>query len=247
MGRIASGANHPTFWGLQGGPRCFGRSKLQFRLGDNKGGLETSLGVWLPTSHPHHTACPGLPFVDGALETHAIRLLPDDCPPFRKPSFYLHQSAAEREATVKMATPSQMLTKFESKSSRAKGIAFHPKRPWILVSLHSSTIQLWDYRMGTLIDRFEEHDGPVRAVAFHKTQPLFASGGDDYKIKVWSYQTRRCLFTLNGHLDYVRTVFFHDELPWIVSCSDDQTIRIWNWQNRSLSTMAPRLPSHPLC
>ncbi|KAK0757582.1 hypothetical protein N5P37_009596 [Trichoderma harzianum] len=127
-----------------------------------------------------------------------------------------------------------MLTKFESKSSRAKGIAFHPKRPWILVALHSSTIQLWDYRMGTLIDRFEEHDGPVRGVDFHKTQPLFVSGGDDYKIKVWSYQTRRCLFTLNGHLDYVRTVFFHHELPWILSSSDDQTIRIWNWQNRSL-------------
>lgn len=45
-------------------------------------------------------------------------------------------------------------------------------RPWILVSLHSSTIQLWDYRMGTLIDRFEEHDGPVRGIDFHKTQPL---------------------------------------------------------------------------
>lgn len=133
-----------------------------------------------------------------------------------------------------MQSSSGMLTKFESKSSRAKGIAFHPKRPWILVSLHSSTIQLWDYRMGTLIDRFEEHDGPVRGVDFHKTQPLFVSGGDDYKIKVWSYQTRRCLFTLNGHLDYIRTVFFHHELPWIVSASDDQTIRIWNWQNRSL-------------
>ena len=45
-----------------------------------------------------------------------------------------------------------------------------PPRPWILVALHSSTIQLWDYRMGTLIDRFEEHDGPVRGVDFHKTQ-----------------------------------------------------------------------------
>ncbi|CAN6666829.1 coatomer subunit alpha [Trichomonascus vanleenenianus] len=126
----------------------------------------------------------------------------------------------------------QMLTKFESKSSRAKGVAFHPKRPWILVSLHSSTIQLWDYRMGTIIDRFEGHDGPVRGVDFHKTQPLFASCGDDYTVKVWSLQSRKCLFTLTGHLDYVRTVFFHDDLPWLISCSDDQTIRIWNWQNR---------------
>ena len=47
----------------------------------------------------------------------------------------------------------------------------------------STPLQLWDYRMGTLIDRFDEHDGPVRGVHFHKSQPLFVSGGDDYKIK----------------------------------------------------------------
>ena len=58
-----------------------------------------------------------------------------------------------------------------------KGLSFHPKRPWILASLHSGVIQLWDYRMGTLIDRFDEHDGPVRGVYFHKSQPLFVSGG----------------------------------------------------------------------
>ncbi|XP_020096558.1 coatomer subunit alpha-3-like [Ananas comosus] len=126
-----------------------------------------------------------------------------------------------------------MLTKFETKSNRVKGLSFHSKRPWILASLHSGVIQLWDYRMGTLIDRFDEHDGPVRGVHFHKTQPLFVSGGDDYKIKVWNYKTHRCLFTLLGHLDYIRTVQFHDEYPWIVSASDDQTIRIWNWQSRT--------------
>ncbi|KAI6677658.1 hypothetical protein NL676_038454 [Syzygium grande] len=126
-----------------------------------------------------------------------------------------------------------MLTKFETKSNRVKGLSFHSKRPWILASLHSGVIQLWDYRMGTLIDRFDEHDGPVRGVHFHKSQPLFVSGGDDYKIKVWNYKTCRCLFTLLGHLDYIRTVQFHHEHPWIVSASDDQTIRIWNWQSRT--------------
>lgn len=70
-----------------------------------------------------------------------------------------------------------MLTKFETKSNRVKGLSFHSKRPWILASLHSGVIQLWDYRMGTLIDRFDEHDGPVRGVHFHKSQPLFVSGG----------------------------------------------------------------------
>ena len=77
-----------------------------------------------------------------------------------------------------------MLTKFETKSNRVKGLAFHPSRPWVLASLHNGVVQLWDYRMGTLLERFDEHDGPVRGVCFHQTQPLFVTGGDDYKIKV---------------------------------------------------------------
>lgn len=126
-----------------------------------------------------------------------------------------------------------MLTKFETKSARVKGLSFHPKRPWILTSLHSGVIQLWDYRMCTLIDKFDEHEGPVRGICFHGQQPLFVSGGDDYKIKVWNYKQRKCLFTLLGHLDYIRMTTFHHEHPWVLSCSDDQTIRIWNWQSRS--------------
>ncbi|KAI0064361.1 coatomer subunit alpha-2 [Artomyces pyxidatus] len=130
---------------------------------------------------------------------------------------------------------SVMLTKFESKSNRVKGLAFHPTQPLLAASLHNGSVQLWNYRMGVLVDRFEEHEGPVRAVAIHPSRPLLATGGDDYKIKVWDLrpQSRRCLFTLHGHLDYVRTVQFHHEMPWIISCSDDQTIRIWNSTSRN--------------
>lgn len=78
----------------------------------------------------------------------------------------------------------EMLTKFETKSARVKGISFHAKRPWVLASLHNGVIQLWDYRMCTLLEKFDEHDGPVRGICFHIQQPLFVSGGDDYKIKV---------------------------------------------------------------
>jgi coatomer protein complex subunit alpha (xenin) len=52
-----------------------------------------------------------------------------------------------------------MRLQFESKSNRVKGLSFHPKRPWILASLHNGSIQLWDYRMGTLLEKFEEHEG----------------------------------------------------------------------------------------
>ncbi|CAK5274683.1 unnamed protein product [Mycena citricolor] len=130
---------------------------------------------------------------------------------------------------------SVMLTKFESKSNRVKGLSFHPTQPLLAAGLHNGSIQLWNYRMGVLVDRFDEHEGPVRGLDFHPSRALLASGADDYRIKIWDIrpQNRRCLFTLNGHLDYVRSVQFHHEMPWIISCSDDQTIRIWNSTSRN--------------
>jgi coatomer protein complex subunit alpha (xenin) len=52
-----------------------------------------------------------------------------------------------------------LINKFETKSKRVKGLCFHPKRPWVLVSLHNGVIQLFDYRIGVLVDKFSEHDG----------------------------------------------------------------------------------------
>ena len=39
------------------------------------------------------------------------------------------------------------------------GLAFHPTRPLLVASLHNGSVQLWNYRMGVLVDRFEEHEG----------------------------------------------------------------------------------------
>ncbi|SCN58656.1 coatomer alpha subunit, putative [Plasmodium chabaudi chabaudi] len=125
-----------------------------------------------------------------------------------------------------------MLVKCETKSQRVKSISFHPKVDLVLAGLHNGVIQLWDYRIGILINKFEEHEGPVRGICFHSVQPLFVSGADDYLIKVWNIHLKKCVFNLTGHLDYIRTVQFHLNYPWILSASDDQTIRIWNWQSR---------------
>lgn len=84
--------------------------------------------------------------------------------------------------------------------------------------LHTSTIQLWDYRMGTLIDRFEEHDGPVRGIDFHCTQPLFVSGVTITKSKF-------------GHTRLAAAY-----LPWMV---------IWTTFERSSSTTNYHGSCHP--
>lgn len=48
-----------------------------------------------------------------------------------------------------------MLTKFESKSARVKGLAFHPVRPWICASLHNGVIQLYVHWSLDLMSSFD--------------------------------------------------------------------------------------------
>ncbi|CAD8067026.1 unnamed protein product [Paramecium sonneborni] len=127
-----------------------------------------------------------------------------------------------------------MIVKFHKKTERIKGLSFHPKQPWLLVGLHSGSIQMIDYRLGRTIEEFIEHEGPVRSVQFHQSLCLFLSGSDDFTVRIWNYKTKKCQFVLRGHLDFVRCVHFHPELPWCVSASDDQTSRIWNYQSRQM-------------
>ena len=44
-----------------------------------------------------------------------------------------------------------MISKFESKSNRVKGLSFRSVRPWILAALHNGVVQLWDYEMKVLL------------------------------------------------------------------------------------------------
>lgn len=48
-----------------------------------------------------------------------------------------------------------MDTKFEVKSARVKGLCFHPTKPWVITSLHSGLVQIWDYNMKILIAKFD--------------------------------------------------------------------------------------------
>lgn len=126
----------------------------------------------------------------------------------------------------------KIFTKLHLDKKNALSTALHPERPWILISLANSNIELWDYRVGAQLMVFTGHSGPVRSVDFHSTKPIFVSAGDDTTIRVWSLETFKQIYVLKGHIDFVRTAFFHKLEPWIISASDDQSIRIWNWQSR---------------
>jgi len=64
----------------------------------------------------------------------------------------------------------KMELKFEAKSARVKGIAFHPSKPWIITSLHTGHIQIWDYNMNISVGKF---DVPISILRV--TMDLFAA------------------------------------------------------------------------
>ena len=126
-----------------------------------------------------------------------------------------------------------MLTLRESRSNRVKGLCFHPILPFMIATLHSGEIQMWDSTQNICVHVFKgENEGPVRAIDIHKTKDFFVTGADDFSLTVWDFVKKEGMFKLLGHLDYIRTVQFHDKYPWIISASDDQTGRIWSWQSR---------------
>ena len=62
-------------------------------------------------------------------------------------------------SSMNNSVSSSLITKYEAKSSRVKGVALHPTLPWLLAAHHNGTVQIYDYRMGMVVDKYEEHKG----------------------------------------------------------------------------------------
>jgi len=66
-----------------------------------------------------------------------------------------------------------MKLKFETKSARVKGICFHPSKPWVITSLHSGEIQIWDYNMKLCVAKFEVKLMIFRVTKDHLEESIF--------------------------------------------------------------------------
>ncbi|KAK9454754.1 WD40-repeat-containing domain protein [Dipodascopsis uninucleata] len=89
-----------------------------------------------------------------------------------------------------------------------------------------STIKMWDFHRGTIIDTFRGHSGSVLCLQFDTKEDLLVSGGADGKIILWSIGKSKILSVLNGHAGRVMDVGFNDK--YIISGSQDRTIRVWD-------------------
>jgi len=65
-----------------------------------------------------------------------------------------------------------MQLKFEAKSPRVKGLAFHPSKPWVITALHSGWVHIWDYNMKICIAKFDVLSLKLRVTKDHAEESI---------------------------------------------------------------------------
>ncbi|SCU80845.1 LAME_0B04764g1_1 [Lachancea meyersii CBS 8951] len=119
---------------------------------------------------------------------------------------------------------------FANRSDRVKGIDFHPTEPWVLTTLYSGRVEIWNFETQTEVKSIAVTDTPVRAGRFIARKNWIVVGSDDFKIRVFNYNTGEKVADFEAHPDYIRSLAVHPTRPYVLSGSDDTTIRFWNWE-----------------
>ncbi|KAL5572692.1 hypothetical protein UlMin_022289 [Ulmus minor] len=134
--------------------------------------------------------------------------------------------------------------KFAQRTERAKSVDLHPTEPWILASLYSGTVYIWNYQSQTMVTSFEVTDLPVRSAKFIARKQWVVAGADDMTIRVYNYNTMDKVKVFEAHTDYIRCVAVHPTLPYVLSSSDDMLIKLWDWEKGWMCTQIFEGHSH---
>ncbi|KAH3759001.1 coatomer subunit beta' [Pelomyxa schiedti] len=134
--------------------------------------------------------------------------------------------------------------KLTARSDRVKAVDIHPTEPWLLSSLFSGQVHVWNYQTQTLVKTFEVTELPVRTAKFVARKQWVITGSDDMYIRVFNYNTMKKVKVVEAHTDYLRSLAVHPSQPYVLSSSDDMTIKLWDWDKNWHNLMVFEGHSH---
>ena len=120
--------------------------------------------------------------------------------------------------------------KLTARSDRVKSVDLHPTEPWMLCSLFSGGVYIWNYQTQTMIKSFEATDTPVRCAKFIARKQWIVTASDDMTVRVYNYNTMKKVKQFEAHNDYIRSVAVHPSQPFLLTSSDDMSIKLWDWE-----------------
>ncbi|TMS07910.1 Coatomer subunit beta' [Larimichthys crocea] len=122
--------------------------------------------------------------------------------------------------------------KLTARSDRVKSVDLHPTEPWMVISLYSGTVVVWNHETQTMVKTFELCDLPVRVAKFVARKHWVIAGADDMLIRVFNYNTLERVHMFEAHADYIRCIAVHPTQPYILTSSDDMLIKLWDWERK---------------
>ncbi|XP_047450209.1 coatomer subunit beta'-like [Mugil cephalus] len=122
--------------------------------------------------------------------------------------------------------------KLTARSDRAKSVDLHPTEPWLLVSLYSGTVVVWNHETQMMVKTFELCDLPVRVARFVARKHWVIAGADDMQLRVLNYNTLERVYMFEAHADYIRCIAVHPTQPYVLTSSDDMLIKLWDWDRK---------------
>ncbi|XP_052175859.1 coatomer subunit beta'-2-like [Diospyros lotus] len=133
-------------------------------------------------------------------------------------------SAEQRPFTLKFER------EFDQRSERVKSLDFHPTEAWILVSLYSGTLCIWNYHSQVMEKSIKVTESPVRSAKFVARKQWVVAGADDKFIRAYDYNSVEKIKEVEAHTDYIRSLAVHPTLPLVLSSSDDMLVKLWDWE-----------------
>ncbi|KAF7654081.1 hypothetical protein LDENG_00074710 [Lucifuga dentata] len=122
--------------------------------------------------------------------------------------------------------------KLTARSDRVKSVDLHPTEPWMVISLYSGSVVVWNHETQMLVKTFELCDLPVRVAKFVARKHWVIAGSDDMQIRVFNYNTLERTHMFEAHSDYIRCIAVHPIQPYILTSSDDMLIKLWDWDRK---------------
>ncbi|KAF6146949.1 hypothetical protein GIB67_036668 [Kingdonia uniflora] len=110
------------------------------------------------------------------------------------------------------------LRKLSQRSERVKCVDLHPTEPWVLTSLYSGSVCIWNYHTQAMVKSFKVTELPVRSAKFIPSKQWVVAGADDMCIRVYNYNTMDKVKVFEAHTDYIRWVYKNNGYL-MVSCN----------------------------
>ena len=88
--------------------------------------------------------------------------------------------------------------KFYQKTERVKAVDIHPTEPWILTSLYSGHVVIWNYATQVAVKSFEVTELPIRAGKFIPRKQWIVTGSDDMMIRAYNVNTQERVTEIHG-------------------------------------------------